>query len=225
MRRLRWCAIALVLFCLADLLHVAETTAARHWSWRLPLLSVWLFDGVPLEATYTPSAIRAVQHLSMTWGSGQTTSITIAAVTLSASVVHMAGNGWYLGQTDQHSTRAYLATTTTLQFDRGLTVPGAVVEVEVAEFVPSLLKHATVVNLGLTVPVANNESASVATGYTVDRAKSLGFFQGCTATDQQSGQSSVFNTVLDTTTTMKIRRGNNNNGSAFACMASLVEFK
>ena len=86
----RWLLVAFALFLLVGT--GAPTLVRTDWHWRNPSPSVWLFGGVPLEATYMPTPIRSLQQISIVMtGVATNTQVPSPSVSLTSSVLDYQG--------------------------------------------------------------------------------------------------------------------------------------
>ena len=180
---------------------------------------VWFFQGVPVEATYTPSPLQSVQHIPCTTN----TTATFTAVNLSYAVISMVGGGLVqpFGTLAHEQTRAQFTSATTAICQSLQTAVQAAFDV--IEFVPSLVKHQTTHDLQVTIPVGANNTGDVAHGYTVTLGKALAFFQGCVMTNQQSDVGASFTVTHLSPTTLRVYKSASDDG--YTCAVSMAEFK
>ena len=78
--------------------------APSEWRWRNPSPFVWLLGGVPLQATYTPTPIKSVQTVTVTFNGSQAsnqaalnpalTSLANSVLTWEGTFAHTSG-GFY----------------------------------------------------------------------------------------------------------------------------------
>lgn len=190
--------------------------------WRNLSPYVWLFQGMPVEATYTPSAVQSIQHATCTI-SGTTGTASFTAVDLNYAVISAGGSGVQNGgsTSSAHATKAIFSSTSSATC--ASTATGTVFNFDVIYFVPSLLKHAVVRDLAVTVPIGVNSNGTSSTGYTVNLAKTTTFFQGCRSNNTQSVSEVSFSVLLPNTTQVTVYKNLGDYG--FDCNVSVVEFK
>lgn len=183
---------------------------------------VWFWRGVPVEATYTPGGgtpIKSVQHVSCNMMSG---TGAIAAVNLSYSVISYVGSGIISMDANManYQIRTVFASTTGVACSGPAGNYTAVFDV--IEFMPAAMKHATARDLNLNVVVGANAATDVASGYTVNLAKTMAFFQGCSLNNVQTIQPTSFYVSLPNTTVIRVNKNVTDFG--FLCAVGLAEF-
>lgn len=185
---------------------------------------VWFFQGVPVEATYMPGgglAVQSVFHATCANGGGD---VSFASVDLNYAVIHLAGNGWTVASTSNmtaYNVLVLFTSATTAHCYGG--VGGNNSTFEVIQFVSTALKHATNRDLQGNIPPGVGNPVDISTGYTVNVAKSVAFYQGCQLNNSQTTHQVAFNTVMLNATTIRIWKQWSDDG--FQCAVSMAEFK
>jgi hypothetical protein len=180
---------------------------------------IWLWQGVPVEATYTPTPIQSVQHLQCT-GNG---TVNFTAIDLNYSVISTLGGGAQNGSGNLSNQAIRAVFNSASQAGCGSATGSSVIDFDVIYFVPTLLKHAVVRDLAVTIGTGVNVNGVSSTGYTVTLAKSIAFFQGCTINNGQSINEVNFTARQNSTTQITVYKNNSDNG--FDCNVGMVEFK
>jgi hypothetical protein len=182
--------------------------------------SVWLWQGVPLEATYNPTAVKSVQHLTCT----NTQTVGTAAFDPNYAVINMIGHGPANGFVDPSAmaTRATMASSTSVVCTASATT-GSPIVFELIDFLPQMLRHITVRDLTVSIGAGGNNNGTVAHGYTVDLTKAVAYFQGCVNVNNQTNANVTFTTALINTTQIRVYKNIGDYG--FACAVGMAEFK
>jgi hypothetical protein len=187
---------------------------------------VWLFEGIPVEATYTPSAIKSIQHINLTWGAATSVTDTINAVNWTYANISTNGEGYeaFGATSDQSMGTLTVVSSTQVGANRASNASGPIRHYSVIEWVPNLV---TRVVHDISSDVAAGGWGSAATiGATVNVNKTIPLFQGCTTYNGQSGTQSRFTVRLVNSTQIIVDRSQaSGGGSACTCYSGLVEFK
>jgi hypothetical protein len=206
-----------VLFCLWMVGGLAVAPPLGVWRNLSP--AAWLWQGVPVEATYNPTPLKSVQHVTCT----NTQTISISTIDPNYAVINMIGHGAANGFVDltNMAVRATFATAASITCTSSSS--SSVIVFEVLDFLPQMLKHITVRDLAVSIAAGGNNNGTATTGYTVNLAKSVAFFQGCVNTNNQSTPAVSFTTALINTTQIRVYKNYGDYG--FACAVGMAEFK
>lgn len=161
--------------------------------WRNLSPYVWLFQGVPLEATYTPSALKSLQRGTITIPGGGTFSAnaTITAVVSANARLRWIGQTLDSGDASRGFAYLTLANTTTVTAARTGAFNIMTVGFEVAEYLPQFIKS---VQRG-TITTASVTS-NTATVSSVNTAKAELDYLGNATSDTGSGNTANTQTQL-----------------------------
>jgi hypothetical protein len=196
--------------------------------WRNLSPSVWLFQGVPLEATYTPSAVLSIQDGLVSISNTATSSTaTITSVTTGNSVVVFVGQE---GTDSSNSVADFgclaLTNATTVTGTRGGGVAGTLnIAFRVIQYLPQFIKSRQQSTITMTNGGSTTGTATITSVSTTKTAVAYG--GSCSDNNVTSGNqvnaTQARLTLTNATTVTATRNAINGTGSIVAFTA--LEFK
>ena len=178
--------------------------------WRNLSPAVWLFQGVPLGATYTPTALKSLQRGTITIpGGGNTTAnATITAVVSANARLRWLGQSLDAGDPSRGFGYLTLANTTTVTATRTSGFNVATLSFEVAEYLPQFVQSVQRGTITTTTVLTNTATVS-----SVNTAKAELDYLGSANNDTASGNAANTLTRLSltngTTITATVETTNN----------------
>jgi len=137
----------------------------------------WLFNGVPVEATYLPTPFKSIQPVTVTIASGTSNFATLSTPVVLANTILVYGGQYSTDSSGFHHGSGWAwcqpTTTTTVYCYRYVTGASVTVNLTAIEFASGLLRSA---QCGAVVMSGLTGSAALTTSVTV--AKSIATFTG-----------------------------------------------